>query len=44
MRSTMDGTGKKQKGVRMACVRKFLGGGLLFGVAWGAVKEQLLSR
>jgi hypothetical protein len=28
----------------MARVCKHLEGGLLFGVAWGAAKEQLLSR
>jgi hypothetical protein len=39
----MDGTGKKVQ-VRVARVRKHLRGGSLFGVAWGAVKEQLLSR
>jgi hypothetical protein len=43
MRSTMDGTDKKLEAM-VARVRKHLGGGSLFGVAWGAVKEQLLSR
>jgi hypothetical protein len=43
MRSTMDGTDKSAKAM-VARVRKHLGGGSRFGVAWGAVKEQLLSR
>jgi hypothetical protein len=43
MRSTMDGTDKKLEAM-VARVRKHLGGGSLFWVAWGAVKEQLLHR
>jgi hypothetical protein len=43
MRSTMDGTDKKLEAM-VARVRKHLGGGSLFGIAWGAVKEQLLHR
>jgi hypothetical protein len=39
----MDGTDKKLEAMVLR-VRKHLGGGSLFGVAWGAVKEQLLAR
>jgi hypothetical protein len=39
----MDGTDKKLVAI-LARVRKHLGRGSMFGVAWGAVKEQLLHR
>uniref|UniRef100_A0A383WIL7 Exocyst complex component Sec3 C-terminal domain-containing protein n=1 Tax=Tetradesmus obliquus TaxID=3088 RepID=A0A383WIL7_TETOB len=43
MRSTMDGTDKKLEALA-GRVRKHLGGGALFNVAWAAVKEALLAR
>ncbi|KAF8055038.1 SEC3A [Scenedesmus sp. PABB004] len=43
MRATMDGTDKKLEAM-VTRLRKHLGAGRLFGVAWGAVKEALLVR